>query len=48
MSVGLSGVEATTAVGSVSPLGYFDIDITGNTNYNDIDITGNTSYTDVA
>ncbi len=46
--MGLTGVEATTAVGNVSPLGYFDVDITGNTNYNDIDITGNTSYTDVA
>jgi len=46
--VGLTGVEATTALGNVAPLGYFDIDITGNTNYNDIDITGNTSYTDVA
>jgi hypothetical protein len=46
--IGLTGVEATTAVGNVAPLGYFDVDITGNTNYNDIDITGNTSYTDVA
>jgi len=46
--MGLTGLEATTAVGNVSPLGYFDIDITGNTSYNDIDITGNTSYTDVA
>jgi len=46
--VGLTGLEATTAVGNAAPLGYFDIDITGNTNYNDIDITGNTSYTDVA
>ena len=46
--VGLEGLELTSSVGNVSPLGYFNIDITGNTNYNDIDITGNTSYTDVA
>jgi len=31
----------------VSPLGYKDIDITGNTAYSNVDITGNTSYTDV-
>jgi hypothetical protein len=34
--VGLTGVEATTAVGNVASLGYFDIDITGNTSYTDV------------
>ena len=28
--MGLTGLEATTAVGNVAPLSYFDIDITGN------------------
>jgi hypothetical protein len=33
MTVGLAGLEATTAVGDVAPLGYKYIDITGNTSY---------------
>ena len=45
--VGLSGLEATTAVGNVADLGYANVNITGNTSYSDVDITGNTSYTDV-
>jgi len=45
--VGLTGVSATVTVGNVAPLGYEDIDITGNTSYNDVDVSGNTSYTDV-
>ena len=48
MIVGLSGLEATTAIGNVAPLGYGNVNITGNTSYSDVDITGNTSYTDVA
>jgi len=34
--VGLEGVEATISVGNLSPLGYKDIDITGNTSYTDV------------
>ena len=45
--IGLTGQEATSAVGNVAPLGYGDVDITGNTSYNDVDVSGNTSYTDV-
>ena len=45
--MGLTGVSATVTVGNVAPLGYQDIDITGNTSYNDVDVSGNTSYTDV-
>ena len=45
--IGLTGVEATSSVGNVAPLGYGDVDITGNTSYNGIDVSGNTSYTDV-
>jgi len=45
--MGLTGVSATVTVGNVAPLGYEDIDITGNTSYNDVDVSGNTSYTDV-
>ena len=45
--MGLTGQEAISAVGNVSPLGYGDVDITGNTSYNDVDVSGNTSYTDV-
>ena len=45
--LGLTGVSATVTVGEVAPLGYGDIDITGNTSYNDVDVSGNTSYTDV-
>ena len=35
MQIGLSGFEATGALGSggVAPLGYKDVDITGNTSY---------------
>ena len=47
MVYGLTGLAGTLSLGSVSPLGYKDIDITGNTAYSDVDITGNTSYTDV-
>ena len=47
MVLGLTGLSATLSLGLVSPLGYKDIDITGNTSYSDVDITGNTSYTDV-
>ena len=45
--MGLTGVSATATVGNPAPLGYGDIDITGNTSYNDVDVSGNTSYTDV-
>jgi hypothetical protein len=56
--VGLTGVEAISSVGNIFPLGYGDVDITGNTSYSDVnktnsasysdvDVTGNTSYTDV-
>jgi len=56
--MGLTGVEAISSVGNVAPLGYGDVDITGNTSYSDVnktnsasysdvDVTGNTSYTDV-
>ena len=45
--IGLTGVSATATVGNVAPLGYGDVDITGNTSYNDVDVSGNTSYTDV-
>ena len=45
--MGLTGVSATVTVGDAVPLGYLDIDITGNTSYNDVDVSGNTSYTDV-
>ena len=45
--MGLSGQEAVSSVGNVAPLGYGDVDITGNTSYNGIDVSGNTSYTDV-
>ena len=34
--VGLEGLEATISVGNLSPLGYKDIDITGNTSYTDV------------
>ena len=47
MVYGITGLAGTLSLGSVSPLGYKDIDITGNTAYSDVDITGNTSYTDV-
>ena len=45
--MGLTGVEAVTSVGNVAPLGYGDVDITGNTSYNAVDVTHETSYTDV-
>jgi hypothetical protein len=56
--MGLTGVSATISVGNPAPLGYGDIDITGNTSYSDVnktnsasysdvDVSGNTSYTDV-
>ena len=45
--IGLTGVSATVTVGDAAPLGYLNIDITGNTSYNDVDVSGNTSYTDV-
>ena len=56
--MGLTGVSATVTVGNIAPLGYGDIDITGNTSYSavnktnsasysDVDVTGETSYTDV-
>jgi hypothetical protein len=56
--MGLTGVSATVTVGNIAPLGYGDIDITGNTSYSavnktnsasysDVDVSGNTSYTDV-
>ncbi len=45
--MGLTGVEAVSSVGNVAPLGYGDVDITGNTSYNAVDVTGETSYTDV-
>jgi len=45
--MGLTGQEATSAVGVLSVIGYANINITGNTNYNDVDVTGETSYTDV-
>ena len=49
MSIGLTGYLITGSLGSsgVSPLGYKDISITGNTSYSGVDITGNTSYTDI-
>ena len=49
MQIGLTGYSITASLASsnVSPLGYQDISITGNTSYSDVDITGNTSYTDV-
>ena len=49
MQVGLTGLEISGTLGSgaVSPLGYKDIDITGNTSYTGTSITGNTSYTDI-
>jgi len=56
--MGLTGVSATITVGEVAPLGYGDVDITGNTSYSavnktnsasysDVDVSGETSYTDV-
>jgi len=45
--MGLTGVSATVTIGNVAPLGYANVDITGNTSYNNIDVSGNTSYTDV-
>ena len=56
--MGLTGVSATITVGNVAPLGYGDVDITGNTSYSavnktnsasysDVDVSGETSYTDV-
>jgi len=45
--MGLTGIQATISVGNVAPLGYENIDITGNTSYSNLDITGNTSYTNV-
>jgi hypothetical protein len=36
--VGITGVEATASVGSVSPLGYQDVDITGYTSYTDVNL----------
>ena len=45
--MGLTGQEATSAVGNVASLGYGDVDITGNTSYNNVDVTHETSYTDV-
>ena len=49
MQIGLTGYSITASLASsnVSPLGYQDISITGNTSYSSVDITGNTSYTDV-
>jgi hypothetical protein len=60
MQIGLTGYSITASLASsnVSPLGYQDISIagntsysgasiTGNTSYSNVDITGNTSYTDV-
>ena len=49
MSIGLTGYLITGSLGTsgVSPLGYKDISITGNTSYSGVDITGNTSYTDI-
>ena len=57
-AIGLIGVEAQSSVGNVTPLGYGDVDITGNTSYSpvnktnsasysDVDVTAETSYTDV-
>ena len=45
--IGLTGQEAISAVGNVAPLGYGDVDITGNTSYNNVDVTHETTYTDV-
>jgi hypothetical protein len=45
--MGLTGVEAISSVGNVAPLGYGDVDISGNTSYNAVDVTHETSYTDV-
>ena len=41
MQIGLSGFEVAGTLGSggVSPLGYKDVDITGNTSYTDIEHT---------
>ena len=49
MQIGLTGYSITASLASsnVSPLGYQDISMTGNTSYSNVDITGNTSYTDV-
>ena len=47
MAIGVSGLSATLSLGSVSSLGYKDVDITGNTSYSNVEINGNTSYTDV-
>ena len=46
-ALGLTGVEAISSVGNISPLGYGDVDITGNTSYNNVDVTHETTYTDV-
>ena len=45
--MGLIGVSATITVGNVSPLGYGDVDITGNTSYSDVNKTNSASYSDV-
>ena len=49
MQIGVSGFEVTSTLGSggVAPLGYKDVDITGNTSYTNKTVTGNTSYTDI-
>ena len=45
--MGLTGVSATVTVGNPAPLGYGDIDITGNTSYSDVNKTNSASYSDV-
>jgi hypothetical protein len=45
--MGLTGVSATISVGNPAPLGYGDIDITGNTSYSDVNKTNSASYSDV-
>ena len=45
--MGLTGVSATITVGNVAPLGYGDVDITGNTSYSDVNKTNSASYSDV-
>jgi hypothetical protein len=49
MSIGVSGFEVASTLGSggVAPLGYKDVDITGNTSYTNKSVTGNTAYTDI-
>ena len=45
--MGLTGVSATVTVGNVAPLGYGNVDITGNTSYSDVNKTNSASYSDV-